>query len=780
VRVLIAESRGERLAWLQRCVEDRGHDVTAVADGHAAWEAWEAGTPPVVLAGLDLPGLDGAALCQGIRRAAHEEIHHVILLVPTEDRRGLHRALEAGADDVLVRPVDEDELGLRLLLAERRVAERGRMRDEHRAYVELLAEAPDLIQTVALDGRLLYANRSWFRILGYGEHEIGGLTFFDVLHPKRRAAARKAFRWVRRGRGVRRLQTELCTRDGRVLSVEGTLTPRFRGTVPTSVRVILHDVSRRERAETVLRNVLEGTSATTGADFFRSLVRHLSRALGVRHAVVAERLRGSVPRMRTLAVWSGDGYRRNRELALEDMRGPVFPGARFLGRLGARSYLGVPILGGGKPIGLLCVLDDGPLQSGPDALRILATFAQRAGAELERQRAEEAQRELDRRMQESQKLESLGVMAGGIAHDFNNLLTSIMGYASLAARAVAPDTPQARYLRDIGKASRRAADLAMQMLAYSGKGQFVREPLNLRELLEETLDLLRTDVTRRGIALSCDVPVVLPVVEGDPTQMRQVVMNLVLNAAQAMAGPGGELKVSVREDRVEEETLAACYVGGGLEPGACVTLEVEDTGPGMDATVLDRIFDPFFTTKPGGRGLGLAAVVGIVRGHGGALRVRSLPGEGTTMSVYLPRSGRPVPRTVPAEDASPVAGEGLILVVDDEPGVRQLTRDILETGGYRVVVAEDGRRGLEVFRQRGEEVDAVLLDMTMPVMGGVETFQALRGIRPDVRVIVSSGFTESEAIDRFGGQVPAAFLQKPYTAGDLLRAVAGVAGALPA
>ncbi len=784
MRILLAEGHAARLASLQRCISGHGYDVRVAGNGHEVWAAWQEERQPLVVIPDDLPGLDGLEVCRRIRRQVHEETYYVLLLVSKQTQDSLTEALRAGADDVMVRPVDEDELGMRLRLAEKRIAELTLAREEHRSLMDLLAKAPDLIQTVALDGQILYVNRAWCEATGYRESEISDLSFFDLLGPKRQRAMRKAFRWMRKGRGIRHLQTSLVAKDGSRLSVEGSFTPRFRGKMPTSVRVILRDVSRRKRAETMLRNVLEGTSATTGSDFFRSLVRHLSRALEVRHAFVAELVAGAPPRLQTLAVWSGDEFVENRLFDLESMprlagngTGPAldaaafFPGVQFLSDTCAESYIGVPVTNAlGESIGVLCVLHDGPMNAGPDGLRVLETFAERAGAEMERQRAEAQRRALDRRMQESQKLESMGVLAGGIAHDFNNLLTSIMGYAGLAQATAPAGTPGLHYLADIEKASRRAADLAMQMLAYSGKGQFVVGPLDLGHIVEETTNLLRTDVNSRGASLDCDLDETPRAIEGDATQVRQVVMNLVLNAAQAMEPGGGTVHVRVREEDVVAAELARCYVGRELPPGRYVTVRVRDAGCGMAPDVIERIFDPFFTTKRGGRGLGLAAVVGIMRGHHGALRVESTPGEGTQVSIYLPPTEQRVTRSESGmHPRLPIEGDGLILVVDDEEGVRRLTTDLLQSGGYRVITAIDGREGVETFRERAEEIDAVLLDMTMPVMGGVDAFRAMRTIRPDIRVVISSGYTEREAVNQFEDDQPASFIQKPYAASALLR-----------
>jgi len=790
VRVLLAESRAPRLETLRLAVSNLGYDVTPCVRGDDAWDAWDEDRHPLLVLGVDLAGLDGLELCRRVRRHGADEPAYVLLLVSKQTPDSLAEALDAGADDILVRPVDDDELDLRLHLATRRMAAVAHAREEHRSYMELLAQAPDLIQTVALDGGLLYANPAWCEALGYAEGEVGALSLFDLVSLKHRPAIQEAFRGLRRGRGIGHMQTELVARDGTRIAVEGSLTPRFRGRSPTSVRIILRDVSRRMRAETMLRNVLEGTSATTGRDFFRSLVRHLSLALEVEHAFVAQLAAGSQTSLDTLAVWSHARFRENRRVDLPSMPRPAgrgegaqpqshgaafFPGAELLREIGAESYLGVPVTNAaGDVIGVLGVMHDAPMRTGPEVLRILTTFAGRAGAEMERNRAEAERRSLDRRMQESQKLESLGVLAGGIAHDFNNLLTSIMGYAGLAHAMAPAGMPGRQYLADIERASRRAADLAMQMLAYSGKGQFVIQPLDLGDVAAETTRLLRADLNRRGVSVDCEIDPGPRTVEGDVTQIRQVLMDLLLNAAHAMEPGGGVVHVRVGEGPVRRSELAACYVGRELTPGRYVTLRISDSGRGMEPAVAARIFDPFFTTRPGCRGLGLAAVVGIVRGHHGALHVDTAPGAGTRMSVFLPPCAQRVAQPEPVPGPPPRTGAGLVLVVDDEDAVRKLATDLLESGGYRVLTAEHGEEGLEIFRARANEIDAVLLDMTMPVMGGVETFRALRSIRPDVPVLISSGYTEREAVNRFDGDAPTGFLQKPYPAAELLRHIGEV------
>ncbi len=371
------------------------------------------------------------------------------------------------------------------------------------------------------------------------------------------------------------------------------------------------------------------------------------------------------------------------------------------------------------------------------------------------------------RLQQTQKLESLGVLAGGIAHDFNNLLTGIMGNASIVLEDLPAESPARENLDAVLTASERAAALTRQLLAYAGKGRFVIERLNLSELAQEITSLLKTSVPRT-VELALELQEGLPSIEGDAAQIQQLIMNLVINAAEAVdEGKTETVRIITRTEFVDQPSIDQMFTPNGIAPGPYVALEVRDAGSGMDALTLSRIFDPFFTTKFTGRGLGLAAVLGIVRGHKGALHVESAPGNGSIFKVLFPVNEGPV---APSERSTPemnLVGHETILVIDDEPAVRQAAKSILESYGYKVVVAANGKEGLKLFQPPGAEIDAVLLDMTMPVMSGEETLLRLQGIRPVTPIVLSSGYDEAEATRRFIDKGLAGFVQKPYTAAGL-------------
>lgn len=386
----------------------------------------------------------------------------------------------------------------------------------------------------------------------------------------------------------------------------------------------------------------------------------------------------------------------------------------------------------------------------------------------EKERLENERRRLESQVQQSQKLESMGVLAGGIAHDFNNLLMGILGNIDLAFMET-PDSSAAKgYLTEAEIASRRAADLCRQMLAYSGRGRFVIEVFDINRVIEEMAHLLRVPVSTHA-SLQYRLAHGLPPVEGDITQVRQVVMNLITNAAEAIEGESGVITVATGVSVWSSEELAKTWLDDQLPAGPYVFFEVSDTGTGMNEETLRRIFEPFYTTKFTGRGLGLAAVLGIVRSHKGAIDIHSKPGEGTTFRVLLPASTAPQKTMAPEAPRAPShQARGTILLVDDEETVRTVGSRMLEKAGFQVVTANDGLEAVEIFRARPESFDLVILDLMMPRMDGESALRELRRISPTVRVLLSSGYSEQEILGRFAGNTIAGFIQKPYRHGELL------------
>lgn len=365
---------------------------------------------------------------------------------------------------------------------------------------------------------------------------------------------------------------------------------------------------------------------------------------------------------------------------------------------------------------------------------------------------------MEERLRESQQLAAVGMLAGGVAHEFNNLLAGIHGAVEMLSMVVG-GSPQARaYLDVIRRMGNRAVEVTHQLLAYSRQGKHSPVPVPLRQVVEETLPAIQASFPS-GIEVSMDLDTRQPPVHADVAQMKQVVAGLCLNAVEAMPA-GGKVGIRIRPEN-----------GGDR-----IVLEVTDTGAGMDGETMARIFEPFFTTKSVGRGMGLAAIRGIVENHGGEIRASSRPGEGSTFTVFLPAS---VERRKSVRHASraPIAGRGRILLADDEPDVRAVVRAMLESLGYTVVEARDGREAVELFRRHPDEIDLVLLDLVMPRLTGEAALGEIRAIDPTVRAVLASGYDESGRIREIVGGGFGGFLQKPFRRQELGEKIEEVLGA---
>jgi PAS domain S-box-containing protein len=389
----------------------------------------------------------------------------------------------------------------------------------------------------------------------------------------------------------------------------------------------------------------------------------------------------------------------------------------------------------------------------------------------ESKQAQEEKLAIERQMLHAQKLESLGVLAGGIAHDFNNILAAILGNADMALYELSPKSPARDNLQAIVKASKRAAELIKQMLAYSGKGRFVIEPIDAGKIIREMTHLLEVSITKNAV-INYNLFENLPTFDGDVTQIRQVIMNLITNASEALGDNSGVITLSTGVidcdraylDNVHEVLRAS--LDEPLPEGVYNYIEVTDTGCGMDAETIDKVFDPFFTTKFTGRGLGMSAVLGIVRGHKGALKIFSEVDKGTTFTILFPANElsdncHAVRRNDKTEEKD-WRGGGTVLIADDEETVCAVGKQMLDRMGFSVLTAPDGHEALEMFRKHANEIVCVLLDLTMPHMDGVDAFRAMRRLHPGVTVILCSGYNEQDATQRFAGKGLAGFIQKPY------------------
>jgi signal transduction histidine kinase len=409
----------------------------------------------------------------------------------------------------------------------------------------------------------------------------------------------------------------------------------------------------------------------------------------------------------------------------------------------------------------------------PAYLILLRDLTERRKAEEERQRHETER-------QYAQKLESLGVLAGGIAHDFNNLLMSIVARAGLALRSLSPDSPVRNHLQIIEKSGLRGGELANQMLAFSGKTQLVFQPINLEQFLKDSQSFLRSTVSKR-ITLTFKLAKNLPAIYADRSQLRQLLMNVVTNAAEAIGNQEGTICMNTSSLDTSKQDFSQYHIVGDLPWGPCVSLNIQDTGNGIKPELIPKIFDPFFSTKFPGRGLGLATLVGLVRGHGAAIAVRSQVGHGTEFWFMFPISKKPstqgspsitLPRK-PSTNSMPTK----ILVVDDEEEVRTACSLILNEIGFDALVAQDGNAGFHIFEQYQGEIALVFLDLTMPNLDGGKLAEAIRGLNPHVPILVASGYAEEEAMKHFTQSNISGFIQKPFQVEVLIAKIQELTGA---
>ncbi|HEY5550381.1 MAG TPA: CHASE domain-containing protein [Opitutaceae bacterium] len=687
-----------------------------------------------------------AALIGGLLGTAMLALYLVTLLRRTST---IQRLVERRTEELT-----ESNRNLAREAEQRRAAEATALRAQEN--FKFIVDSVDGIvwQVDIVRDRIVFVNRRAQDLLGYpAETWLGEKDFWvNHLHPDDRDRAVATFReGVERGGGFEHSYRMIAESRGVVWLNDYVRLAHLPGQ-PRLAHVISFDVTRQRAAEELLERDAHFLSNVDDALIVSNLEGNVTfwnhgaeKVFGWTEAeVLGKQFKGLFSSVVAAAIernfaavakgdpWSGEWTERRKD------------GSRVTLDSRATRYLDRD----GKPAGIFTISRD-----------------------ITERRAQERERAaLESKLQHTQKLESLGVLAGGIAHDFNNLLTGILGHSSLLAMDLPADAPMASSVAAIEQSALRAAALCQQMLAYAGRGKFVIEPVSISEIVRDTAKLFETSVAKNATieyALRDDIPPV----RADSTQLRQVVMNLVINAAEALSEAGGRVVVSTGTVVASRAMLDAAVLGHDRAKGTYVFLEVADTGCGIKPEHLRRIFEPFYSTKFTGRGLGLAAVLGIVRGHDGALTVTSSPENGTKFLILLPPTAAPA--AAPDEKAAePDRSQGgTILVIDDERFVREAAATILQKSGCTIENASGGQEGISKFESDPDRYDVVLLDLTMPGMHGVEVLRHLRAIRPSQPVIVMSGFTADEAAHRFEHEMPDGFLEKPFRASALLSSI---------
>ena len=805
MRALIVDDDAASRALLAATARDRHHDVQAYADAESVWAALASGADPgafdLAVVDIGLPGQDGIAFCRQFRR--HAAGRNAIIMLVTADERAetLEAALEAGAHDYVIKPIERRRFAVRLAIAEQRSLanatsrySREALRESEHRFEAFMTNSPALAFIKDAHGRFLYVNRRYLEVFGISESEVIGRTVHEIFD-EAIATPLLANDVDVIAHGPREIIEAVPLPDG----LHRWLTYKFpladtagRATLVAGIAIDITDRLRAEealraqtaRAEALLQVASQVNSQRDVPAILQSICDHTREALGidmvgvVLHVPSAQRmelaaLSGGTPALRAFlaSIPYDDGSRPIADdnlVVIGDVSRAQLPQLAAMNRLGLKSAAFVRMVRDGEYLGAMGVasLQD-PRTFSADDVALLQGVADQAAMAIRNARLLDQRRRSEEQMRNAQKLESLGVLAGGIAHDFNNLLVGVLGNAGLALLELPEDSSARQPIRDIEVSAQRAAELTRQMLAYSGRGRFRVEPVDLSSVVEEMSQLLRRVISKQT-QLSLRLGRDLPAVVADVTQLRQVVMNLITNASDALGDTAGTVTLETGTVMADRAMLASTYLNEQLPAGLYVVLEVSDTGCGMDGATSARIFEPFFTTKFTGRGLGLAAVLGIVRGHKGAISVQSAPGAGTTFRVLLPASSGTVGASEAATGAILKRGAGqLVLLVDDEEAVRGLARRVLERGGYQVLEAANGEDALSALANHRASVRAVLLDLTMPGLGGEATLQRIRRDNPDLPVIVSSGYVPEEEGTLAG--VP--FLAKPYRPSELVDAV---------
>ena len=629
---------------------------------------------------------------------------------------------------------------------EQELSQRRRQADLNEA---ILHTAGALVVVLDRDGRIVLFNRACEQATGYSAEEVLGQAVWDrFLTAEDQAPVRQMFANVSSGCFPKRHENAWLTKTGQRRLIDwsnGTLLDE-KGEVTLVIGTGI-DVTERRRAEDALRESEERFSKA-----FRSspaLMAISNLETGLIYEVNDAFLRAL-------------GYDRGEVIGNSTVdlgmfvdpvqRETILKDLRQTGHVDA-AEVDVRTRDGSVRRGVFSA-DVIQLGDKPYLLTAMQDITERA-------ENERAQRRLEARLQQAQKLESLTKLAGGIAHDFNNLLVGILGNASVALMDLPSESELRPCVQDIEDAARMAADLVRQLVACSGRAQLATGPVQVGEMVWEMRKLLEASVSGRAtLRLELEDA---PMIHADLDQLRQALLNVVTNSAEASEDRSAVITVRVRRQVCDREFLSSTCVDDRLPTGAYTCLEIVDTGHGMDPATQTKVFDPFYSTKFPGRGLGLAAALGIVRGHGGAIRLRSEPGQGTHVQLVFPaldeaRTVQPPPQT----QADDFHGQGTVLLVDDEPTVRNAGRRMLARLGFDVVTAEDGVAAIERFEREPERFTLILLDLTMPRMGGEEAFRRLHAIRPNVPILLASGYDQQQLSTRLSGLGLAGFVPKPY------------------
>jgi len=700
----------------------------------------------------------------GVPLKANEKVIGVLAV------QSYREGIRHGEDDKSVLLFVSRQIGMAI---ERKRAEEA-LRCSQQQYRMLLESVSDIVVSLDPEGRIRYVNPSVRTIGGYEPEELIGRHFTDFVHPDDVEKVRTILARRRRG-DTQPGEFRALAKNGEVHYIQSLGHYIMDGDRIIGFTGTLRDVTERVRTEQRLQRLYEVVSRYQGEELFRRAATTLSELLDVAYVIIGEIEEGGSG-VRALAFYREGSVEsgvllnptgmpcqdviENRRLHITPCQASRrFPRLEELTGEPVESYIGAPITENHeRTLGLVCAYDRQPRDFSDADMRVLQIVGQRIGAEIIRRRNEASQRTLQEQLFQAQKMESVGALAGGVAHDFNNLLTGIMGFTELALTELGPEDPRARHLCQVLSLGRRARDLVRQLLLFSRPSAGEKERCSLPEFLRDAVELLKRTIPET-IEIVLQAGTADLFVEINPSQLQQILVNLAVNARDAMP-EGGRLTIEVEPLTLSETDPRAAR----LKKRNVAHLIVSDTGGGIPAEILPHIFEPFFTTKEVGKGtgLGLSVVYGIIKAHEGCIDVESTVGRGTRFHIYLPLAETaPLTASSPL-DSSLMGGRETILVVEDEPVIMNLGRQILEKLGYRVLVAADGEEAVRVFRRYRQEIDLVVLDVVMPQMSGRRAFYELRAIDPAAKIVLVTGYSPEGVADELLRQGALGVVQKPY------------------
>ncbi len=733
MKILIAEDNAFSRTLLKKALTKAGYDVLAAENGDGAWEILQQpDRPRLALIDWMMPGLSGIELCRRIRQSDGALPVYVILLTAKTDKEDVLEGFAAGADDFIKKPFDSGELLARIQVGRRLV--------EQQALMHCLIDSiPDPIYVKDSRGLYIGCNAAYARFVGREAEGIANATAGDILPPDQAQSAHmEDLRVLANGEP---LETEgwRTAADGAKVYHNTIKIPYLESSAGSSGMIgISRDLTRRIEMEQEMRRLAVAVEQSTESIMITDVggsILYVNAAFESTTGYGPEEVLGMTPSL----LKSG----RHDEAFYQDLWETVSAGDTWEGRITNR-----------RKDGSLYDLE-GVIYPIRDAAGEVVNYVA-----ITRDITQELAMEMHLRQQ--QKMNAIGELAGGVSHDFNNILTAILGYVALCMNTVDEQSKTYGYLKEIVKAGDRATKLVRQILTFSRQEAQEFHLLDLQTAIEDSLSLVRTTLGR-NIALEKEIDPRCGAIMGDATQMQQVMVNLCTNAAHAMGKEKpGTLRVVLRQVSAPDEVADDPALE--LDPGNYACLAVSDTGCGMPPEVAERIFEPYFTTKKKGEGtgFGLSIVHGIVRKHRGVIAVDSEVGAGTTFRLYFPLHAQPAAKPAQAgARTDEEAGTGRILFVDDDEAVLSMGREILESYGYAVVTATNGRNGLEAFRLDPQGFDALVTDYNMPEVNGHELIRQVLGMRPGLPCILCSGYMEKVEGEDLSVLGHTAYLAKP-------------------